>query len=129
MAPMARTIAIPHQIGDVDLGAEHLQLYRADESQDETDQQADEGDDGQRVGTAFLEDEHHVGATEPCPAGEKADKGNECLSYEGRHVEQRLPEIRDRGANTFEKRVAGSSPTGTRPFRDGSGKGKESVNA
>ena len=53
-----------HQVGDVDLGAELPELHGADEGQDQSDQKADQRDDGQRARAAVLDDEGEVAALE-----------------------------------------------------------------
>ena len=52
------------QVGDVDVGAELLQLNQPDEGQNHADQKADEGHDRQGVGTAILQDENDIGHAE-----------------------------------------------------------------
>ena len=64
------------QVGDVDLGAELLELDRADEGHDDADQEADQRDDRQRVGAGLLHEQQQVAAAEAGAAAQRVAGGD-----------------------------------------------------
>ena len=60
------------QVGDVDLGAEYLQLHRAHEGQDQPDQKADSETIGRASAPALLQQDPEVASPETRPAQDEA---------------------------------------------------------
>ena len=69
--PISRTVAMRDQVGDVDAGAELLQLHGADERDDHADEEADQRDDRQRLGAALLDDQREVAPAEARAPGDE----------------------------------------------------------
>jgi hypothetical protein len=62
-------------VGDIDLRAEHPELHRAHESQDQADEEVHQRDDGERARAAVLYLDEEVRAAEPClPANEAKER-------------------------------------------------------
>jgi len=62
------------------------QLDGADESEDQPDEDADEGDDGQGLNAAFLDEDQQVPAPEAGAAAEHPAAGHRCLADEGKDL-------------------------------------------
>ena len=70
------------QVGDVDAGAELLELHGAHEGDDQADQEVDQRDDAQRIRPALLQHEQDVAPLEDRRAAQEAPEGQGGLTQE-----------------------------------------------
>ena len=115
----------PDQVGHVDLGAEHLELNGPDEGQDQPHQEADQGDDGQGLRAALLDDLQQVGAAEPgfSPEHPKGSYGH--LAEERHRVAVSLPGPYGDVPDPCEERIPFRLPAGPLPLGDRRGQVEE----
>src|SRR5262245_24578109 len=119
----------PDQVGDVDRGAELLQLHGADEGHDHTDQEADQRHDRQRVGARLLDVEPEVAPAKTGPIAQQGDKGDRHLAEEGDELARRLRE--GEGAEPDPRNEAGSLRVAARALAFGHrlGEGEQALDA
>src|SRR5947208_2088634 len=70
------------QVGDEDRRPELLELDRADEGQDQSDQEADQRYDAERARAAVLDDEEEIGGTKPRASAQEGAEGEQALADE-----------------------------------------------
>ena len=78
------------QVGDVDRGAELLQLDRAHECENHSDQERDQRDDAEGARAAILDDDHQVDSSKARLAGGQPDERDRHFAEEAQKVVEPL---------------------------------------
>ena len=125
--PISRAMAMRDQVGDVERGAEPLQLHGADERDDDAGDERHERHDRQRLHAALLDEQCEVAPADVGAAGDEAAKGGRRIADERQRVDGHIPGTTRADTDLLEPRGGDVDRTCALPLGDRLGEPQQAL--